>query len=68
MERDAILLGQGPRQCNARDLATAELFFAVKGLVETGALRGAQPVRNKIEIHESFNSHVCGGKIEMSWC
>ncbi|KAK5941172.1 hypothetical protein PMZ80_006449 [Knufia obscura] len=67
MERDAIPFGLGPRQCIARNLATAELFLAVKGLVESGVLRGAQPVKDKIEILEWFNSHVIEGKIDMRW-
>lgn len=67
MERDAIPFGLGPRQCIARNLATAELFLAVKGSVESGVMRSAQPVKDKIEILEWFNSHVIDGKIEMRW-
>lgn len=67
MERDAIPFGLGPRQCIARNLATAELYLAVKELVESGVLKGAKPVAEKIEILEWFNSHVVGGKIEMKW-
>lgn len=67
MERDSIPFGQGTRQCIARNLATAELFLAVKALVESGVMHGAQAVADKIEIQEWFNSHVVGGKIEMKW-
>lgn len=69
MERDAIPFGLGSRQCIARNLATVELFMAVKAIVESGVLIGARPAKgaHKIEILEWFNSHVIGGKIEIEW-
>ncbi|KAJ9649898.1 hypothetical protein H2198_010782 [Neophaeococcomyces mojaviensis] len=67
MERDAIPFGLGPRQCIARNLATAELFLAVKALAEQDCLQGAKAVGERIEILEWFNSHVVGEKIEAIW-
>ena len=68
MQRDSIPFGLGPRQCIARNLATAELLCAVRAIVEKDLLRGATPVREKIEIVEWFNSRVKpDGKIEVAW-
>lgn len=67
MDRDAIPFGLGSRQCIARNLATAELFLAVKAVAEIKELQGAKPVKDQIEILEWFNSHVVGGKIELQW-
>lgn len=67
MDRDSIPFGLGTRQCIARNLATVELFLAVKALVESGVMHGAEVVADKIEIMEWFNSHVVGGKIGMKW-
>ena len=67
MERDAIPFGLGPRQCIARNLASAELYLAVKHLVKSKVLRNAQTCSDKIEILEWFNSHVKGGKIDVKW-
>lgn len=69
MERDMIAFGLGSRQCIARNLATVELFLAVKAVVESGVLEGARPSKGleKIKILEWFNSHVVGGKIEIEW-
>lgn len=67
MLRDSIPFGIGPRQCIARTLATAELFWGVEALVRKDVLRGAQPVRKKIEIVEWFNSKVKDEKIEFVW-
>lgn len=67
MERDSIPFGLGTRQCIARNLATAELFLAVRALVKSGVMHGAEAVADKIEIMEWFNSHVVGGKIGMKW-
>lgn len=67
MDRDAIPFGLGTRQCIARNLATAELFLAVKAVAESSALNGAKVLQDKVEILEWFNSHVVGGKIELQW-
>jgi Cytochrome P450 len=68
MVRDSIPFGLGPRQCIARNLATAELYWAVEALVRRDLLKGAGTVREGIEILEWFNSRVKPeGKIEMVW-
>jgi cytochrome P450 len=67
MLRDSIPFGIGPRQCIARTLATAELYWGVEALVRKDLLRGARPVKKDIEIMEWFNSKVKGEKIELVW-
>lgn len=67
MSRDHIPFGLGTRQCIARNLATAELFYAVDKLARSGVLEGARPVADRIEIIEWFNSKVKGEKIELIW-
>lgn len=67
MNREFIPFGLGPRQCIARNLATVELFYAVKAVVESGILDGSEPVGDKIEILEWFNSKVVGERIELKW-
>jgi len=49
------------------DLATAELFFAVEGIVRADVLKGAKAVGEKIEILEWFNSRVVGERVEIEW-
>lgn len=66
MLRDHIPFGLGSRQCIARNLASAELFAAVKRCVEERVLDGATAL-GQIEIIEWFNSKVQGGKIEVMW-
>ena len=67
MVRDHIPFGLGSRQCIARNLASAELYLAVKRIVEENVLDGAKILKDKIEIFEWFNSKVKGGKIELTW-
>lgn len=67
MLRDFFAWGAGPRQCIARNLATAELFWAVFVLAQEDVLRGAKAVSDKIEIMEWFNSKVIHEKIELVW-
>ena len=67
MQRDFIPFGLGPRQCIARNLATQELFLAVRAIARARLLDGARPVGEKIEILEWFNSRVIGEKIELAW-
>jgi hypothetical protein len=67
MLRDAIPFGIGPRQCIARTLATAELFWGTEALVRKDVLKGAKPVKNKIEILEWFNSKVKDEMVELVW-
>jgi cytochrome P450 len=67
MLRDFFAWGAGPRQCIARNLATAELFWAVQAIVRADVLHGAQVVQEEIKILEWFNSKVIGEKIELVW-
>jgi cytochrome P450 len=67
MLRDSIPFGLGPRQCIARTLATAELFWGVGEMAKRGVLSGARVVREDIEIVEWFNSKVREEKIELVW-
>lgn len=66
MVRNHIPFGLGSRQCIARNLASAELFLAVKRCVEDDVLARARGL-GKIELLEWFNSSVKGGKIEIIW-
>lgn len=67
MQRDHIPFGLGNRQCIARNLANAELFMAMEGLVKSDALKGARRVNDRIEILQWFNAKVKGEKIELVW-
>jgi len=67
MLRDSIPWGVGPRQCIARTLATAELYWAVQEMVQRDLLRGAKVLKKKIEILEWFNSKVKDEKVELVW-
>lgn len=67
MQRDFVPFSVGIRQCIARNLAMAELFMAVKKVVESDVLMGARPAQDKIEVWEWFNVAVKGNKIELSW-
>lgn len=67
MLRDNFPFGLGPRQCIARNLATAELYYAVQEVVKQDILKGAKPAAKKIEIMEWFNSKVIGEKVELVW-
>ncbi|KAK5123937.1 hypothetical protein LTR85_002134 [Meristemomyces frigidus] len=67
MQRDAIPFGLGSRQCIARNLATMELFLAVRAIARENVLEGAQAVGEKIELMEWFNSKVKGETIEITW-
>lgn len=67
MLRDSIPFGIGSRQCIARNLASAGLFWAVEGLVKSDVLKGARPVKDRIELLEWFNARVKDKKIELVW-
>ncbi|KAE9964607.1 hypothetical protein BLS_002862 [Venturia inaequalis] len=67
MLRDSIPFGLGSRQCIARTLATAELYWGTQEVVRRNLLEGARPVEKEVEILEWFNSKVKGGKIELVW-
>lgn len=67
MLRDSVPFGLGSRQCIARTLATAELYWGTQEVVRRNLLEGARPVEKEVEILEWFNSKVKGGKIELVW-
>lgn len=67
MLRDSFYFGAGPRQCIARNLASAELLWLAEALIRSGVLNGSKPTEDKIEILEWFNSSVVSGKIELIW-
>ncbi|KAL8863147.1 MAG: hypothetical protein Q9178_000522 [Gyalolechia marmorata] len=67
MERDLIPFSVGLRQCIARNLATAELFMAVKQVAESDVLRGAKSVVDKIETYEWFNLRIKGNRVDLVW-
>lgn len=67
MQRDAIPFGLGSRQCIARNLATLELFLALRAIARENVLDGAHAVGEKIELMEWFNSKIKGEKIELTW-
>ncbi|KAL1638506.1 hypothetical protein SLS58_008834 [Diplodia intermedia] len=67
MLRDHIPFGLGSRACIARNLATVELYLALREVVRSGVLEGATCVQDKIEILDWFNSRVVGEKIELEW-
>ena len=67
MQRDFIPFGLGSRQCIARNLAMTELVLATRAIVRENVLEGAQPVCEKIEYLEWFNSRIKGEKIELVW-
>ncbi|KAK4085100.1 uncharacterized protein Triagg1_90 [Trichoderma aggressivum f. europaeum] len=67
MLRDSFHFGKGPRQCIARNFASAIVWWASEALVRSRVLDGARPVVEKIEIVEWFNSKQVGGNIELSW-
>ncbi|KAK3373968.1 cytochrome P450 [Lasiosphaeria ovina] len=67
MLRDSFYFGAGARQCIARNLASAGLYWSAEALIRSDLLRGARPVDEKIEILEWFNAKVVKGKIELRW-
>ena len=67
MQRDYIPFGLGTRQCIARNLATVELFLAVRSIARHDVLKGAKALGEKIEILEWFNSKVKGESIQIVW-
>lgn len=67
MQRDWLPFGLGQRQCIARNLASHELFLAVRAIAIEGVLEGARPVDQKIEIFEWFNSKVKGERMDLVW-
>jgi len=67
MQRDSIPFGLGSRQCIARNLATTELLLVTRALARENVFDGAEPVGEKIEIIQWFNSRVKDDKIEVFW-
>ena len=67
MQRDLTPFSVGIRQCIAKNLATAELFMAVKQVAESDVLRGAQPHKDKIETYEWFNMAFKGNRVDLVW-
>ncbi|KAL8806558.1 MAG: hypothetical protein Q9223_003319 [Gallowayella weberi] len=67
MQRDFVPFNVGIRQCIAKNLATAELFMAVKHVAESDVLKGAKPVEDKIDCYEWFNTTFKGNKLELIW-
>ena len=67
MLRNSFAFGSGPRQCIARNLATAGIWWAVEALVRSDVLRQAKPVKDRIEIFEWFNARVKDEKVELVW-
>lgn len=67
MLRDSFYFGKGPRQCIARNFASAIVWWAAEAVVRSRALDGARPVQDKIEIVEWFNSQQVGDNIELIW-
>ncbi|KAI9745535.1 MAG: hypothetical protein M1818_001069 [Claussenomyces sp. TS43310] len=67
MNQHWFVFGAGSRACIARNLAMTELYVATARLVESGALQGAVPCQDRVEIYEWFNSSVKGDKIELAW-
>ncbi|KAF5585292.1 cytochrome P450 monooxygenase [Fusarium pseudocircinatum] len=67
MLRDSFYFGAGSRQCIARNLASAGLWWAAEALIRSDVLRNAKVVRDKIEIVEWFNAKIVGEKIELHW-
>lgn len=65
-DRDYFPFGLGTRGCIARNLATHELFMAVRGVVGSGVLEGARGC-GEVVMDEWFNARVRGGKVEVRW-
>lgn len=66
-DRDTFAFGLGSRACLGRNLATQQLFVAVKAVLERGALEGARTCTEKIEIIEWFNAEIKGHVLEIEW-
>ncbi|KAL7785169.1 cytochrome P450 [Trichoderma ceciliae] len=67
MLRDSFYFGKGPRQCIARNFASAILWWAAEALLLSRVLDGAKPVKNELEMIEWFNIQEASGSIELRW-
>lgn len=66
MRRDCIPFGMGARGCIARNLASAELYWAMREVARRGTLDGATPL-GKVSVVEWFNARVVNDKIELKY-
>lgn len=66
-DRDVFPFGVGARMCIARNLATHELFVAVRAIAESGLLEGARTCGERIELDGWFNVGIRGHKLEVEW-
>lgn len=66
MKRDCMPFGMGARGCIARNLATAELYWAMREVARRGILEGATPL-GKVSVVEWFNARVVNDKIELKY-
>ncbi|KAL8769064.1 MAG: hypothetical protein Q9209_004850 [Squamulea sp. 1 TL-2023] len=67
MQRDLAPFSLGIRQCIAKNLATMELFMAIKQVAESDVLRGAKPVADEIDVHGWFNTVIKGNRVDLVW-
>ncbi|OJD11530.1 hypothetical protein AJ78_07715 [Emergomyces pasteurianus Ep9510] len=67
MLRNSMPFGMGSRQCIARNLASAVVWWTAEALVRADVLKGARSVGEDIAIMEWFNAKVVAGKIELHW-
>lgn len=66
-DRDTFPFGLGSRACLGRNLATQQLFVALKAVLERGVLEGARTCVENIEIIEWFNAEIKGHVLEIEW-
>lgn len=66
MKRDCMPFGMGARGCIARNLASAELYWAMREVARRGILEGATPL-GKVSVVEWFNARVVNDKIELKY-
>lgn len=66
-DRDVFPFGVGTKMCLARNLATHELFVAVRAIVESKLLEGARTCGERIELDEWFNVGIKEHRLEIEW-
>lgn len=66
-DRDTFPFGLGSRACLGRNLATQQLFLAVRAVVERDVLNDARTCKENIEIIEWFNAEIKGHVLEIEW-
>ncbi|CAI6095037.1 unnamed protein product [Clonostachys chloroleuca] len=67
MNKSMMAFGLGNRQCIARGMSMLDMHDVVYHLVKEDVLRGAKPVRERIEILEGFSSKVVEGHVDLIW-